>query len=300
MPQSSSATSDRIATLMREVAIAPTVERARERSEELIRALVDFYGEGLERTLDIVHEAAGDRSKTIFAALCEDRLVESLLALHDLHPLSLEDRVRHALASIRPYLESHEGDVEVVRVEDGIAYVRLSGSCDGCQSSAATLKLAVERAIVERVSEIAEVRAVSDTRTGDADTREVDTDDVGTGAEAVLERGRSLRLQSDWVELDGMPELAARGLARVTCAGTPVIFARRDETIYAYRDRCPSCTRALDGATLAWPWLRCAGCGERFDVVRAGRSEDDGTRQAEPFPLVRDGDRVRVAISLGV
>jgi Fe-S cluster biogenesis protein NfuA len=152
------ATPDRIGTLLRAVGAAPTVERAHEKSEELVRALVELYGQGLERVLDIVHEAAGERSETIFAALCNDRCVEDLLALHGLHPLSLDDRVRVALDSIRPYLESHGGNVELVRIEDGVAYVRMGGSCDGCRSSAATLKNAVESAIFERISEISAVR----------------------------------------------------------------------------------------------------------------------------------------------
>lgn len=285
MAERNGATTDRIGTLMREVGIAPTVERAREKTEDLVRALVEFYGDGLERVLDIVHEAAGERSDAIFAALCEDRLVENLLALHDLHPLALEDRVRAALGSIRPYFESHEGEVELVRVEGGIAYVRFGGSCDGCKSSAATLKNAVETAILERVSEIVEVRAHDTNGVADASYADLDA--------------RSLRLQSDWIALDAMPELARDGIARVVCSGTPVLFARHDETLYAYRDRCPTCTLALAGASFAWPFVRCGSCGGRFDVVHAGRV-DEGERFAEPFPLIRDGDRVRVAIALGV
>lgn len=279
MLERSEATTDRIGTLLHDVADAPTVERARAISEELVRALVDFYGEGLERLLAIVHDAAGARADAIFEALCDDRLVENLLVLHDLHPLALEDRVREALESIRPYLASHEGDVELVRVVDGIAYVRMAGTCDGCASSAATLKHAVEKAILERVSEIVEVRAEGDAGEPAATT--------------------SLRLQSDWVALETLPTLASDGVAHVACSGTPVLLARHDQTLYAYRDRCPSCTRPLDGATIAWPLVRCASCGGRFDVVRAGRAEDDGGRFAEPFPLLREGDRVRVAIPIG-
>jgi Fe-S cluster biogenesis protein NfuA/nitrite reductase/ring-hydroxylating ferredoxin subunit len=270
---------DRVALLLQEVGRAPSVERARETSEELVRALVAFYGEGLERLLGIVHDAAGDRSPTVFTALCEDRFVENLLALHGLHPLSLADRVQAALDGIRPYLESHEGNVELVRVEDGVAYVRLAGSCDGCRSSAATLKNAVETAIFERVSEISEVRA--------------------EGVVATSGAGHPLSLQSDWLALDEL-EFTAAGLARVECSGTPVLVVRHGEQIYAYRDACPACTRPLAGATLEWPFVACATCARRFDVVHAGRAEDDAARFAEPFPLVRDGSRVRLAIPLGV
>jgi Fe-S cluster biogenesis protein NfuA/nitrite reductase/ring-hydroxylating ferredoxin subunit len=272
---------DRVGNLLHEIGIAPTVERAKERSEELARALVEFYGEGLERVLEIVHAAAGERSEAIFAALCTDPFVDSLLALHGLHPLALEDRVQAALDSIRPYLESHEGQVELLRVADGIAYVRLAGSCEGCHSSAATLKNAVESAILEHVSEIVEVRA--------------------EGIEpAPVVAGPSLKLQSDWIALGELPELAAAGIAHVRTSGTPVLLVSRDGRVFAYRSRCPACTRALDDAALEWPFVRCAACGERFDVVHAGRVVDSTTLAAEPFPVVREGDRVRVAIPLEV
>jgi Fe-S cluster biogenesis protein NfuA/nitrite reductase/ring-hydroxylating ferredoxin subunit len=272
---------DRVGTLLREVGVAPTVERAKERSEELVRALVQMYGDGLERVLDIVHEAAAERSEIIFTALCNDRYVEGLLALHGLHPLALEDRVQAALDSIRPYLESHEGNVELTRVEDGIAYVRLAGSCDGCHASAATLKNAVENAIFERVAEIVDVRA------------EGIEPPVATAVHA-------LKLHSDWIALADLPELETAGVAHIEVSGAALLLLRHEQRLYAYRDRCPACMRPLDGAFLEWPFVCCAGCGRRFDAVHAGRAADSAAPPAEPFPLIREGDRVRVAIPLGI
>jgi Fe-S cluster biogenesis protein NfuA/nitrite reductase/ring-hydroxylating ferredoxin subunit len=273
---------DRVGALLHEIGIAPTVERAKERSEELVRALLAFYGDGLERMLTIVDDTAGDRSEAIFTALCRDPFVESLLALHGLHPLALEERVQAALDSIRPYLESHEGNVELVRIADGIAYVRLAGTCDGCHASAATLKNAVETAILEHVSDITEVRA----------------ENAENAAQPAAEP--SLRLQSDWLALADWPGLATAGIARGVVAGTPVVLIGRESTVYAYRDRCPVCARTLAGARLEWPHVRCAGCAERFSVVQAGAVADNDALAAEPFPLVRDGERVRIAIPLGV
>jgi nitrite reductase/ring-hydroxylating ferredoxin subunit len=70
--------------------------------------------------------------------------------------------------------------------------------------------------------------------------------------------------------------------------------------VYAYRDRCPVCARALENARLEWPHVRCAACSERFSVVQAGSVAGNDASAAEPFPLVRDGERVRIAIPLGV
>src|SRR5580698_10722100 len=106
----------RIEELLAGFDAAQTPHRARERAEELVRTIVGFYGEGLERVLSIVHEELGDRSDAMFERLCEDKLVESLLCLHGLHPVALEDRVRQALESVLPYVKSHKGNMEISRI----------------------------------------------------------------------------------------------------------------------------------------------------------------------------------------
>jgi Fe-S cluster biogenesis protein NfuA len=79
--------------------------------------------------------------------------------LHGLHPVPLETRVRAALDDVRPYLESHGGNVELLSLEGGVARLRLEGSCSGCPSSTVTLKLAIEDAIYKAAPDIAGVEA---------------------------------------------------------------------------------------------------------------------------------------------
>jgi Fe-S cluster biogenesis protein NfuA len=150
---------DRVETLLKGFDAVSTPRQARELGDELARTFVNLYGAGLERVLEIVHDAAAERSDEIFARLCEDPFVESLLCLHGLHPFSVEDRVQLALDGVRPYLKSHEGDVTIAGIADGVVTLRLQGTCDGCPSSSATVKLAVERAILQRVPEIHRVVA---------------------------------------------------------------------------------------------------------------------------------------------
>ena len=78
------------------------------------------------------------------------------MMVHGLHPDSLEVRLERALASVRPTLAAHGGDVELldIDVDAGAVLLRLLGSCDGCPSSAITLRSAVETAIVEAAPEI--------------------------------------------------------------------------------------------------------------------------------------------------
>ena len=70
--------------------------------------------------------------------------------------------MRRALESVRPYLGSHGGDVEILAIDgdEGVVALRMLGSCDGCASSSVTLELAVQRAIEEAAPEITRIDVV--------------------------------------------------------------------------------------------------------------------------------------------
>jgi Fe-S cluster biogenesis protein NfuA len=151
------AAGDRIEILMAELAAASPAIQAK--AEELVRLLMRLYGAGLERILSIVDEA-GAAAGPVFARLAADDLVSTLLVLHDLHPLDLTFRVERALDHVRPYLESHGGNVTLLGIDDidGIVVrLRLEGSCKGCPSSTITMKLAVEKAIEEAAPEVTRI-----------------------------------------------------------------------------------------------------------------------------------------------
>ncbi len=86
-------------------------------------------------------------------------MISGLLVLYDLHPEDLEARLMRALEKVRPLLHSHGGDVELVEFRDSVVNLRLTGSCNGCVGSTATLKSAVEQAIYEAAPEVATVIA---------------------------------------------------------------------------------------------------------------------------------------------
>jgi Fe-S cluster biogenesis protein NfuA len=119
---------------------------AQQRVQELIGTVLELYGAGLERVLGIIGDA-GDVALPIRQALLDDGVVSSLLLIHGLYPVTLEERIVEALDSVRPFLASHGGNVELLSVEEGVARLRLEGSCNGCPSSAATLENALKEAI---------------------------------------------------------------------------------------------------------------------------------------------------------
>jgi Fe-S cluster biogenesis protein NfuA len=120
--------------------------QAQARVGELVGAVLELYGAGLDRILGILTDA-GDAGLPIRDALLDDGIVSSLLLIHGLYPVPLEERVVEALDSVRPFLASHGGNVELLSMEDGIARLQLQGSCNGCPSSAATLEHALREAI---------------------------------------------------------------------------------------------------------------------------------------------------------
>ena len=146
---------DRIETLVQEFGTFAD-PRVREKAEEFVRLLMDLYGTGLARVLEIVAETdmAAER---LFGRFTEDDLVASLLILHGLHPFDTETRVVRALDRVRPHLGSHGGDVKLLGVKQGVVHLRLEGSCHGCPSSTITMKLAIERAIEEAAPEVTHI-----------------------------------------------------------------------------------------------------------------------------------------------
>ena len=74
---------------------------------------------------------------------------------------SFETRVQAAIAEIRPALQGHGGDIELVGVdEDNTVKVKLQGACSGCPGAAMTMKMGVERILKERVPEVKGVEAI--------------------------------------------------------------------------------------------------------------------------------------------
>jgi Fe-S cluster biogenesis protein NfuA/nitrite reductase/ring-hydroxylating ferredoxin subunit len=286
-------TGDRIEALLGATDAAGPV--ARERAEELVRLVVDIYGAGLERLLDVLFEA-GALSDDLLGLLASDELVSGLLLVHGLHPYGVEDRIAKALDDVRPYLGSHGGDVELVEVtDDGIVRLAMLGSCDGCPSSAVTLQLAVEGAITAAAPEIIAVEvaeAPKDTTSGliSVDSLTVRLRDAGTG--------------STWEPVVAVGEVPSGRLLPVSVAGLDIVLARVGAATYAYRDSCPGCASSLVGSpverrlgdAVGTAVLTCPGCHLHFDACRAGAGLDDPGLHLEPLPLLERGGSIELAI----
>ena len=150
----------KIETLSDPVARAATIE--------LMQSLMDLHGAGLERLLEIIWEA-GEAGRHILDGVARDEMVGGMLILYGLHPLDLETRVRQTLDTVRPFLLSHNATVDLVGLDETGVWLRLTGSFQGCGSSAQSMKAAIEEALYKaapdvtalHIQEVAEPQAVN-------------------------------------------------------------------------------------------------------------------------------------------
>jgi Fe-S cluster biogenesis protein NfuA len=143
------AAGERVETLLAELR-AQAGPQAAATAEELVSCLVELYGAGLATIVTVVGE---DRPELI-DKLVADPLVESLLLVHDLHPLEVSARVRRAVEEVLPQLGSHAGDVEYLGLDDaGVLRLRLEQR--GC--SADTVRDLISKAVAAAAPEAAGV-----------------------------------------------------------------------------------------------------------------------------------------------
>ncbi|HEV2637165.1 MAG TPA: hypothetical protein VGX23_18570 [Actinocrinis sp.] len=122
-------------------------------AEDLVRALMDFYGAGLARMLELV--GSGQTADKPLDRLIGDELVSSLLVLHDLHPEDLPTRINRAIEALpgRP--------VEMVGFDELTGTVRVraaaAGGC-GCPSTEAALRQSVQDTLACFAPEAASVQ----------------------------------------------------------------------------------------------------------------------------------------------
>jgi len=266
---------------------------AADTAEELVRLLVGMYGDGLAAIMAALAEQ-GEPGRAIIDRLTADPLVEGLLLLHGLHPLDVDAMIQRALDQVRPYLGSHAGGVQYLGVTDGVARLRLEGSCHGCPSSTVTVQLAIEGAVQDAAPEVTEV--VVEGMTAPPEPKLLQ---IGPRPDGAPGAGPPAGPASgEWVTL---PDFGPPSSRPVTAAAgdLAVLVCSVRGTLYAYRDQCATCGSSLGEGRLSREVLTCT-CGSSYDVCRAGAGLDGLAAHLDPLPLLADSQGVRVAVPAAV
>jgi Fe-S cluster biogenesis protein NfuA/nitrite reductase/ring-hydroxylating ferredoxin subunit len=209
-------------------------------------------------------------------AATEDPIVYAVLRYHGLVRPSLQERVEEALASIRPMLASHGGNVEFVAVVPPDAVeVRLLGNCDHCPSSTLTFVAGVKQAIEDYCPEIKTVRQVKG-----AAPPLVAVDFVSPFAEA-------------WhfaTMLESIPEHGARA---VTVEGEPLLLARSGPSVTCFHDACAHLGLAISAGSVTEGRITCPHHGFVYDLA-TGECLTVPEVQLAPVAVRLIGDRVEI------
>jgi len=264
---------------------------AADAAEELVGLLVGLYGDGLARITRVLREE-GEAGSAILARLADDPEIEGLLLLHDLHPLDVDARIQRALDRVRPYLGSHAGGVEYLGVTDGVARLRLEGSCHGCPSSTVTVQLAITSAVEDAAPEVTEVKVEGMTAAPGPALLQIGRRPAeGTAPDSapLAESGAA------WVTLPNIGPPSSRPVT-AEADGTSIVICSVRGTLYAYLDACASCGSSLASGTLNREELTCPACPATYNVRLAGQAIDDPALHLSPLPLLTDSQGVRVAL----
>ena len=271
---------------------------AADTAEELVRLLVGMYGDGLAAIMAALAQE-GEPGRAIIGRLAADPVVEGLLLLHGLHPLDVDARIQRALDQVRPYLGSHAGGVRYLGVTDGVARLRLEGSCHGCPSSTVTVRLAIEGAVQDAAPEVTEVVVEGMTEPpGPALLQIGPRPDAVPGGGPPAGAGPAATAGGEWVPLPDIGPPSSRPVT-ATAGDLAVLVCAVRGTLYAYRDECPSCGSSIGAGRLDREVLTCP-CGSRYDVCRAGTGLDGLAVHLDPLPLLADSQGVRVAVPAAV
>jgi nitrite reductase/ring-hydroxylating ferredoxin subunit len=153
-----------------------------------------------------------------------------------------------------------------------------------------TLELAIKEAIYEEAPDVTAIEvAGADGRT------EVPSSALLPVIQLPDANGHG-HTRGGWKEIGGVRSIPEGSTCTQEVSGRVILVCRVAGLSYAYENACPSCGLTLDDARLNGTTLVCAGCGRSYDIPRAGRGVDDPSRHLEPFPLLVEDDRMKVAV----
>ncbi|HJT03778.1 MAG TPA: NifU family protein [Pseudonocardiaceae bacterium] len=272
----------------------PAFEELAKRVDEAVRRITTLTGaskqaaEELKDAIEAIHRAGlmvivrrmrqDERAKELLFELVDDPVVHLLLSLHGIIRPGVITEARRVLDGVRPTLRSHGGDVKLVLVDDGVAYVRLLGACEGGSRAAVTMRTSVEEALINNVPAITSVEVVPP----EPATTLIPLDTVRAGAG---------QLGAGWVRthpVEEIPEGEITLMELVTSGGkeTEVIVVRLGDQLTAYLNACAHQGLPLEAALLDTEaqTLTCQWHGFCFDAV-SGECLSSPAMQLEQLPL---------------
>ncbi len=249
----------------------------RAKAMTLKSTIEEFHKAGLTH---IVKTLKNDpNGKQLLFEMVDEPTVYALFAMHGLVRADMRTQVSRVIDMVRPYMQSHGGDVSLVDVQGKTVFVQLSGNCNGCSMSSVTLRNTVEESLREHVPEIEKVEVVPN-----EPSNLVQLSVPGSENE-----------EHGWVEGPMVNELTESKPFAFESGEHNILLIKSKKGLRAYRNSCAHQGLPLDGGlldseagTITCPWH-----GFQFDS-ESGECFSAPQCQLEPFPLRVESDRVFV------
>lgn len=251
---------------------------ARKEALALKTAIEEFHKVGLTK---IVQRLKADpRGKELLFELVDEPSVYALFAMHGIVRADITTQVLRVLDMVRPYMQSHGGDVELDRVEGDTVYVRLQGACNGCSMSAVTLREGVEEALINQIPEINYVEVVPN-----------DPGPALISLDALLAAVDGASAERGWLQGPPLEDVLPGRPYRLDVEDLSIVILKVQNRLSAYRNACAHMGLPIDGGLLddTHGTLTCPWHGFCFDAT-SGECLTAPAAQLESFPLrVQDG-----------
>ena len=261
--------------------------------DERIRALEQLPDEEIRdqvftmlQLIDRVHRGGiqkiAERLKDteLWNGLIDDPAVAVLMDLYGAIELDEVTQVEQTLDMVRPYIESHGGKLELLGVDNGEVQVRMSGSCENCSGTSATIKHGIEAALEE----------------GFADFKSLHVEDSTTekSPDNLVQLNVNAPVFRDLIPLS---ELSDSQPTVIECDGRTVVLIRWENEISCLDADCVSCGGSFARGVVRGNILLCDRSNCAFDL-RNGRQLDGGTGAVRVYPIsIRNGN---VALAVNV
>ncbi|MEH1907654.1 MAG: NifU family protein [Nostoc sp.] len=220
---------------------------------------------GLKRAIEALHKAAltnlikslKQESMSALRDAVADEVVYAVLLYHELvkpPKAPLAQRIQIAIEEVRPGLNSHNGDVELVAIKPpDTVEVRLIGTCNSCPASTLTLSQGVEQAIKNHCPEITKVVAVNNNPT---------VKNTNSGLISPF----SSKITSTWIKVATIDQVPEFSVLAVQLAGNSLILHRQGATVKCYRNACTHLGSPLEEGKVENTIITCPFHGFQYSL----------------------------------
>ena len=257
----------------------------REQVFEILQAVDAIHREGLGRLVESLR--AQGQSEAIERA-AEDPVIQSLLLLYNLLPGDELTQAEAALDSVRPYIHSHGGKVEVLDVADGVVHVRLSGACYGCAGSTITLRRGIETALREGFPGFRGLVA-----------HEPEPPPLPMAGFIPLAQLDPAPLRRPlFKEVARLADVPPGTMRDFQIEDVYVLVANAGGEVYAVRDHCPGGAAPLRLGSFSAPILVCPWHNEAYDIRTGKRADGEKGPGLTVLPVAVVNGSIQLAINV--